>query len=222
MGAHQPDANCELCPRLRDFRAANRAAHGAWFNRPVPSFGSLDATRLIVGLAPGLRGANRTGRPFQGDHAGGLLYTMLLAVGLASGAYRPDDPEALSLGDCRITNAVRCVPPENKPKTAEIAACRPFLVAEIAAMPRLHAILCLGRIAHASTVAALGMEQAAVPFAHGRAHRVAPRLTLIDSYHCSRQNTSTGRLTADMFRSVIDAFVAAATARDDPALSAGA
>ncbi len=171
----------------------------------MPSFGPLDARLLIVGLAPGLRGANRTGRPFTGDYAGDLLYATLGKFGLARGTYgqRPDD--GLALVDCRITNAVRCVPPENKPTPAEIAACRPFLAAEIAAMAKLKVILALGAVAHRTVLAALGARQAAFPFAHGAIHPV-PGLVLADSYHCSRYNTNTGRLTPAMFERVFEAL----------------
>ena len=198
--------DCPLCPRLVSFRDANRAAQPAWHNGAVASFGSDNARLLIVGLAPGLRGANRTGRPFTGDFAGDLLYATLLDLGFARGSYaaRPDD--GLTLVDCMITNAVRCVPPENKPTPAEIGTCRPFLVSRIAAMPRLAAILALGRIAHDSTLAALGVRKSAFPFAHGARHDVRPGLVLFDSFHCSRYNTNTGRLTPAMFRAVLQAI----------------
>lgn len=158
---------------------------------------------LIVGLAPGLRGANRTGRPFTGDYAGDLLYATLLELGFARGSYeaRPDD--GLALVDCMITNAVRCVPPENKPTPAEITTCRPFLKSRIAAMPRLRAVLALGRIAHDSTLSALALRKSAFPFAHGARHDVQPELAFFDSFHCSRYNTNTGKLTPAMFRSVL-------------------
>jgi uracil-DNA glycosylase family 4 len=173
-----------------------------WFNAPVPSFGPADARFLIVGLAPGLRGANRTGRPFTGDYAGELLYGTLAEFGFARGQYeaRPDD--GLALIDCRITNAVRCVPPENKPTPAEITTCRPFLAATIAEMPRLAIVLALGRIAHETFVLACGARRSAYPFTHGRAHALG-RLKLFDSYHCSRLNTNTGVLTPKMFAAVI-------------------
>ncbi len=173
----------------------------SWFNAPVPPFGSPDARLLIVGLAPGLRGANRTGRPFTGDFAGDLLYATLLEFGFARGRYeaRPDD--GLTLVDCRIANAVGCVPPENKPTPAEINTCRMFLTAAIAEMPRLRAIVALGRIAHESAVKALGEKRSGLPFGHGSVHP-AGELKLFGSYHCSRYNTNTGRLTPDMFRAV--------------------
>jgi uracil-DNA glycosylase family 4 len=196
-----PDRNCPLCPRLAEFRAQARVREPGWHNAPVASFGDRDARLLIVGLAPGLQGANRTGRPFTGDFAGDLLYATLLEYGFAKGVYqaRPDD--GLTLVDCRISNAVRCVPPQNKPLPAEINTCRQFLSATIATMPRLRAIVALGRIAHESTVKALGLRNAAVPFAHGAAHK-AGAIDLYDSYHCSRYNTNTGVLTPKMFREV--------------------
>jgi uracil-DNA glycosylase family 4 len=197
--------DCPLCPRLVAFRAQNRNSQPDWFNGAVASFGDADGRLLIVGLAPGLSGANRTGRPFTGDFAGNLLYETLIAYGFARGRYeaRPDD--GLTLVDGLISNAVRCVPPENKPTPAEIAACRPFLVQRIAAMPRLAAIVALGRIAHDSTLAALGVRKAAFPFAHGARHDVREGLALFDSFHCSRYNTNTGKLTPDMFRAVFAA-----------------
>jgi uracil-DNA glycosylase len=183
------------------FREAARAREPSWFNAPVPSFGPRDARLLIVGLAPGLRGANRTGRPFTGDFGGELLYATLGAFGFARGRYqaRPDD--GLALVDARIANAVRCVPPENRPTPAEARTCRQFLAGTIADMPRLSTIVALGRIAHDSVVTALGARPAAFPFAHGASHELGP-LKLFDTYHCSRQNTNTGRLTPDMFRAV--------------------
>jgi uracil-DNA glycosylase family 4 len=197
----EPDRNCPLCPRLADFRQAIRAREPGWFNAPVPPFGDANGRLLIVGLAPGLQGANRTGRPFTGDYAGDLLYATLLEYGFASGAYlaRPDD--GLRLVDCRIGNAVHCVPPQNKPLPAEINTCRQFLIATMATMPRLRAIVALGRIAHESTVKALGIRSALAPFSHGAVHQ-AGELKLYDSYHCSRYNTNTGVLTPEMFRSV--------------------
>jgi uracil-DNA glycosylase len=197
----EPDRNCPLCPRLSGFREASRAKEPDWFNSPVPSFGDADARLLIVGLAPGLQGANRTGRPFTGDFAGDLLYATLLEYGFAKGVYqaRPDD--GLSLNDCRISNAVRCVPPQNKPLPAEINACRPFLSATIAAMPKLRAIVALGRVAHDSMLKVLGLRSTAAPFAHGAIHP-AEAVKLYDSYHCSRYNTNTRVLTPEMFREV--------------------
>jgi uracil-DNA glycosylase family 4 len=197
--------DCPLCPRLVAFRLANRESEPAWYNDAVPSFGlenAATARLLIVGLAPGLRGANRTGRPFTGDYAGELLYETLLDYGFAHGRYeaRPDD--GLALVDCLITNAVRCVPPENKPTPAEITTCRRFLRARIASLPALSAIIVLGRIAHETAIMALDQRKANFPFSHGACHLVRPDLVLFDSFHCSRYNTNTGKLTRDMFRSV--------------------
>jgi uracil-DNA glycosylase family 4 len=190
---------------LLAFREAARNLHPEWHNAPVPSFGDNSARLLIVGLAPGLKGANRTGRPFTGDYAGDLLYATLLEYGFAKGVYqaRPDD--LLVMRDALICNAVRCVPPANKPASAEITTCRQFLIRTIDALPNMLAILALGRIAHDSVVRALGEPLARFPFGHGRQHfalRPRGKLALFDSYHCSRYNTNTGVLTADMFRAV--------------------
>ena len=206
MEPTEPGHDCPFCPRLVAFREAWRAAEPGWHNAPVPTFGASDARLLIVGLAPGLRGANRTGRPFTGDYAGDLLYRTLIDFGFASGTYaaRPDD--GLMLVDAAITNAVRCVPPENKPTPAEIGTCRPFLTATMATKPRLTAVLALGRIAHDTVVTTLGGKRSATPFGHGAAHVVRPELTLFDSYHCSRYNTNTGVLTEAMFRDVFAAI----------------
>jgi uracil-DNA glycosylase family 4 len=185
------------------FRATNRAAFPDWWNAPVPSFGEANARVAIVGLAPGLRGANRTGRPFTGDYAGDLLYRTLTEFGFASGVYdrRPDD--GLQLVDCAIINAVRCVPPQNKPTPAEITTCRRYLIPAISALPRLKIMVSLGRIAHESTLRALKLKLAQFPFAHGARHPVTPAgLSLFDSYHCSRYNTNTGVLTEAMFAQV--------------------
>jgi uracil-DNA glycosylase len=197
----EPDRDCPLCPRLLSFRETARAREPDWFNSPVPSFGDPDGRLLIVGLAPGLQGANRTGRPFTGDFAGDLLYSTLLEYGFAEGVYqaRPDD--GLKLIDCRISNAVRCVPPQNKPLPTEINTCRQFLSASLASMPRLSAIVALGRVAHESTLKALKVRSVAAPFAHGAIHQAAA-YTLYDSYHCSRYNTNTRVLTPEMFRNV--------------------
>lgn len=211
-----PDADCGICPRLRALRLECRSAHPDWHAAPVSSFGPLDAAILIVGLAPGLRGANRTGRPFTGDFAGVLLYETLLRLGLASGSYAADPGDGLQLTGCRITNAVRCVPPDNKPIRAEIEGCRRFLAAELATMNRLKAILALGSIAHDAVLACFSLRRAAVPFRHGGRHDLANRMTLFDSYHCSRLNTNTGRLTAAMFEAVL-ADVAAASGLPAPA-----
>ncbi len=202
-----PARDCPLCPRLAAFRAAQRAAHPDWHNAPVPPFGDDRAELLIVGLAPGLKGANRTGRPFTGDHAGGLLYATLRKFALAEGEYdaRPDD--GLALVRARITNAVRCVPPQNRPMPGEIAACRSFLSAEIAALPRLRAILALGAIAHGAVLMALGQRRASFAFAHGALYDLPDGRLLADSYHCSRLNTNTGRLSTAMFESVFAAVL---------------
>lgn len=203
-----PDKNCAHCPRLKDFREENRRKFPDRHNAPVPSFGSVESEILIVGLAPGLRGANFTGRPFTGDYAGDTLYGTLLKFGLASGHYgaRPDD--GLRLLNCRITNAVRCVPPENKPTRDEMQNCLPYLQQEIAAMPYLRVILSLGRISHDSVLRTLGLKLSAYPFAHGALHELPNGVLLADSYHCSRYNTNTGRLTDEMFEAVFKNFLA--------------
>ena len=208
----KPGRNCPLCPRLKSFREDWRNREPDWFNAPVASFGPTTARLLIVGLAPGLRGANRTGRPFTGDFAGDLLYDTLKRFGFAAGRYeaRPDD--GLALVDARITNAVRCVPPENKPTPAEIKTCRSFLEATIAEMANLRAIVTLGRISHDSTTAALNHRRAAAPFGHGAAHDIG-KLRIFASYHCSRYNTNTGVLTPKMFQ---DVFAAARAYLGEP------
>ena len=186
------------------FRHELRAKYPDWGNAPVRSFGALDAGLLIVGLAPGMKGANRTGRPFTGDYAGDLLYATLLKFGFARGTYRADPNDGLELIDCRIANAVRCLPPENKPLPAEFTECRLFLQAELAVMPEVKAILALGKGAHDQILRALTVRPAgAYPFIHGRLHDLPTGLKLADSYHCSRYNTNTGRLTTEMFE---DAF----------------
>jgi uracil-DNA glycosylase len=202
VAAPEPGRDCPLCPRLVAFRERWRTAEPGWHNAPVPTFGGADARLLVVGLAPGLRGANRTGRPFTGDFAGDLFYRTLIDFGFAVGHYdaRPDD--GLELVDAAITNAVRCVPPENKPTTEEIRTCRQFLAGTIAAMTRLEAIVALGRIAHDSVVVALGLKRSAVPFSHAAVYRMDGGLALHSSYHCSRYNTNTGVLSEEMFRTV--------------------
>jgi uracil-DNA glycosylase family 4 len=201
----EPPRDCPLCPRLKDFRDLWRDREPGWFNAPVPTFlpvnGAEGVRLLIVGLAPGLRGANRTGRPFTGDYAGDLLYSTLIRFGLARGQFlaRPDD--GLELVGTAITNAVRCVPPENKPTPAEITTCRQFLLSTLSGFPNLRAVLALGAIAHQSTVRALGQRVAAMPFKHGGRYD-AEAVTLFSSYHCSRYNTNTGVLTEAMFVSV--------------------
>jgi uracil-DNA glycosylase family 4 len=207
-----PAPDCAICARLALFRDANREAHLDWHNAPVPSFGPMDARLLIVGLAPGLKGANRTGRPFTGDYAGDLLYATLTKFGYATGEYDERVDDGFELIDCRITNSVRCVPPENKPTPAEIAACRPFLVDEIAAMPKLDTILALGAIAHQTVLTTLGEKRSKFPFVHGTVHALA-KLRLADSYHCSRYNTNTGRLTPAMFENVFTAIADSNRAR---------
>jgi uracil-DNA glycosylase len=197
----KPGRDCPLCPRLHAFRHEWRTREPLWFNAPVPCFGVSTARLLIVGLAPGLRGANRTGRPFTGDYAGDLLYETLKKYGFATGNYAARADDALGLIDARITNAVRCVPPENKPLPAEIRTCRAFLAATISEMMRLRAIVTLGRIAHESTIAALDQRRSAAPFGHGASQEFG-RLRVFASYHCSRYNTNTGVLTAEMFRAV--------------------
>lgn len=198
----EPAPDCRLCPRLVDFRADNRRRYPAYHNAPVPSFGGDAVRLLVVGLAPGLHGANRTGRPFTGDHAGILLYQSLHAHGFADRSVSLAGDDDLRLLGCRITNAVRCVPPQNKPETAEVRRCNPYLAAEIAALPPGAAILALGQIAHAAVLQALGLKAAHHPFAHGARHRLPDGRTLFDSYHCSRYNTQTGRLTPAMFHAV--------------------
>ncbi len=206
-----PPHDCLRCPRLAGFRNDNRRAYPEFFNAPVPNWGDAAPELLIVGLAPGLKGANRTGRPFTGDYAGDLLYATLRKFGLATGAYeeRPDD--SLTLRGVLIANAVRCVPPQNKPTGDEIKTCRPFLSASIAAhKPKL--FLALGRIAHESLLSALGERRAAFPFGHGAEHRLTSGATLFDSYHCSRYNTNTGVLTTEMFEDVVGRAAQAAKA----------
>ncbi|MGE0259535.1 MAG: uracil-DNA glycosylase [Alphaproteobacteria bacterium] len=203
LAVEAPAPDCPLCPRLAAFRAAQREAHPEWFNAPVPSFGDPEPVLLIVGLAPGLRGANRTGRPFTGDYAGELLYRTLLKSGFAAGEYAAHPADGLELRRARIVNAVRCVPPQNKPERAEIAACGRFLAAELAASPRVKAILALGAIAHDAVLAAKGLKRARYKFAHGAVHALPDGTVLADSYHCSRLNTNTGTLTPLMFENVI-------------------
>jgi uracil-DNA glycosylase family 4 len=206
-GIEQPARDCPLCPRLVAYRAAQRAAQPEWFNAPVPSFGPEDARLLIVGLAPGLKGANRTGRPFTGDYAGVLLYQTLLRFGLATGIYRADPNDRLVLKDCRITNAVRCVPPANLPEPAEVTACNHFLRAELQGMANLRAVLALGVLAHAAVLKACGIAPTRIGFRHGTMHILPDGLLLADSYHVSRYNTSTGRLTEAMFVAVVAALL---------------
>ncbi len=199
--AAKPGRDCPRCPRLVAFREKWRDAEPSWFNAPVPSFGPLDARLLIVGLAPGLQGANRTGRPFTGDYAGVLLYDTLKHYGFAHGSYGARLDDGLALVDCRITNAVRCVPPENKPTTVEIATCRDFLKPTIAEMKNLRVIVALGAIAHASVLTAFAAKKSTMPFKHGGQYRLG-EIAFFSSYHCSRYNTNTGVLTPAMFQQV--------------------
>lgn len=199
-----PPNDCPLCTRLCAFRAANKQKFPAYHNAPVPPFGSLNAEILIVGLAPGLNGANQTGRPFTNDYAGDILYPALKEAGLAKGTYQKIKNDGFELINVRVTNAVRCVPPANKPETAEEKNCRAFLAKEIAAMPNLKAILCLGTISHKNVLQALGLKQSYAKFAHGAVYSL-PNHTfkLIDSYHTSRYNINTGVLTYQMFKDII-------------------
>lgn len=203
-----PARDCPLCPRLVAFREENQSAYPDFFNAPAPSFGDPDARLLVVGLAPGLKGANRTGRPFTGDYAGDLLYATLAKFGFANDRFDARIDDGLELYDCRITNAVRCVPPQNKPIGAEVNACRPFLQEEIRALHNLSVIVALGGLSHGAILAAFGMKRSSRKFAHGAMHEIEAdgrSLVLADSYHCSRYNTNTGRLTSAMFEDVFAA-----------------
>jgi uracil-DNA glycosylase family 4 len=211
MSLEPPAANCPLCPRLVAYREANRAANPAWFNGAVPSFGPLDARFLVVGLAPGVRGANRTGRPFTGDFAGVLLYQTLIKYGFAAGIYGANPADGIVLRDCRVTNAVRCVPPANLPTPAEISGCNPFLMQELAAMPRLRVVLALGGVSHKAVLRAHGLRANHTAFAHGAVHTLPGGSLLVDSYHVSRLNTNTGRLTTPMFEAVVANILARLT-----------
>ena len=206
--AIEPPRDCPLCPRLAAFRDAQRVAHPDWWNAPVPTFGDPAAWLAIVGLAPGMQGANRTGRPFTGDYAGMLLYETMLLYGLAEGQYeaRPDD--GLQLRGAAIINAVRCLPPQNKPVPAEIHSCRDFLIPALAALPNLRVVIALGQIAHQSAVKALGGKLPKARFGHLAEHVLPDGRILIDSYHCSRYNQNTGRLTTPMFEAVFARAVA--------------
>lgn len=202
-GIAAPPPDCPLCPRLVEYRRDNQASHPGWFNAPVPSWGDPAAPLLIVGMAPGVKGANRTGRPFTGDHAGLLLYRTLLAFGLAEGAYeeRPDD--GLRLKGCRVVNAVRCVPPANLPQPVEVRTCNQFLAAELRGMPNLRVVLALGVLAHAAVLRACGIPAARIRFRHGEIVPLPDGLLLADCYHVSRYNTNTGLLTTEMFEEVV-------------------
>lgn len=203
MLIEQPPHDCPLCPRLVAYRHANQQGHPDWFNGPVPSLGDPDATILVVGMAPGVKGANRTGRPFTGDHAGILLYETLTRFHLATGTYdaRPDD--GMQLHNCRVVNAVRCVPPANLPQPIEVRTCNRFLTAELKALPRLRAVLALGVLAHAAVLRACGIPVARIRFQHGNVTELPDGLLLADSYHVSRYNTNTGLLTREMFEQVV-------------------
>ncbi|MEP7182390.1 MAG: uracil-DNA glycosylase [Betaproteobacteria bacterium] len=201
------DAGCRRCARLAAFLDAVKVDHPAYFCRPVPPFGEASAGLIVVGLAPGMHGANASGRPFTGDHAGILLYETLHACGFASQPTGARSDDGLTLSGCRITNAVKCLPPDNKPAPAEIRACNGYLAADLATLPAGGAIVALGRIAHDATLRALGRKPSAHPFAHGARHALDDDAALFDSYHCSRYNTNTGRLTPPMFRAVFAAVV---------------
>tara|TARA_A100001037_G_scaffold303374_1_gene337208 strand:+ start:11399 stop:12040 length:642 start_codon:yes stop_codon:yes gene_type:complete len=201
----EPDRDCLFCPRLVTFRNENRAHEPSWHNSPVGSFGAADAEFLVVGLAPGLRGANRTARPFTGDAAGTLLYPTLQEFGWATGTYTEDGSDTLQLINCRITNAVRCVPPQNRPVGAEIRNCQQFLKSELANMQKLRVILALGTVAHNAILDALDIRRRSHPFKHAQFHELPEAPTLVDSYHCSRYNVNTGRLTEQMFHDVFGA-----------------
>ena len=199
--------NCRQCPRLATFLDEVKSSHPDYFALPVPSFGAPGSRLLIVGLAPGMHGANRTGRPFTGDYAGKLLYGSLHKFGFATSAEPLDEannanPE-LSLKNCRITNAVRCLPPQNKPEPAEIKQCNGYLARELSLLPQGAAVMALGTIAHQAVLMALQCRKSSFPFAHGAQHRLPEGATLFDSYHCSRYNTQTKRLTTAMFEDVI-------------------
>lgn len=202
MAPDTPPSDCDLCPRLKAFRDDNARKNPDWFNAPVPSFGPIDAPLLIVGLAPGLKGANLTGRPFTGDYAGDLLYATLLERGFAKGRYNKVATDGLQLDQCRITNAVRCVPPQNKPTGPETRTCSAFLNSEIGAMKNLRAILALGGLSHGAVLSVLGQRKASYKFGHQARHDLDSGLVLFDSYHCSRYNTNTGKLTQQMFDNV--------------------
>ncbi len=202
-----PAHDCAMCPRLAAYRATNAEAHPDWFNAPVPSFGPLDARLLIVGMAPGVKGANRTGRPFTGDHAGMLLYQTLLKFGLAQGQYGAEASDGLRLADVRITNAVRCVPPQNLPEPLEVTTCNRFLQAELQTLGSVRAVLALGVLAHAAVLKACGVPASRIRFRHGAIHEMPDGLILANSYHVSRYNTNTGRLTTEMFEAAVLALM---------------
>ena len=202
----QPNTNCSKCSRLYSFRLKNAEKYIDWHNAPVSSFGDTDGQLLIVGLAPGLRGANKTGRPFTGDWAGDLLYATLAKFGFTSGRYGATAEDGLKLLNCRITNAVRCVPPENKPTSEEIKTCNKFLIRELEGMRNLKVILTLGGIAHSAILSALDKRKSEYKFVHNGSYRLNEHLQLVSSYHCSRYNTNTGRLTQEMFESIFESI----------------
>lgn len=207
MSVAAPAADCPLCPRLVDYRENNKGDNPGWYNGAVPSFGPVDARLLVVGLAPGVRGSNRTGRPFTGDFAGMLLYKTLIKFGFATGEYKAEPTDGVQLQGCRLTSAVRCVPPQNLPNPQEVAACNPFLGAEIASMPKLQAVLALGGVAHRAVLRACGLRTNLAEFEHGAMVDLPNGILLADSYHISRLNTNAGRLTAEMFEAVVAEIV---------------
>ncbi|MGC6400848.1 uracil-DNA glycosylase [Sphingomonas sp. FW199] len=212
----EPPHNCPRCPRLVDYREACRAEYPGWWNAPVQAFGDPDAWLVIVGLAPGKHGANRTGRPFTGDYAGDLLFATLAKFGLSEGEYASRIDDGLTLNGAMIVNSVKCLPPQNKPTPEEIRACRPFLDGQVAALPNARVFIALGQIAHQSAVKVLGGKLPKAKFGHLAEHRMPDGRMLIDSYHCSRYNTNTGRLTAEMFEAVFARALAIRDARANP------
>jgi len=203
----QPPHDCPLCPRLVEYRSANQRSHPDWFNGPVPSLGDGSARFLVVGMAPGVKGANRTGRPFTGDHAGVLLYETLIRFGLANGVYDARADDGMELRNCRVVNAVRCVPPANLPQPVEVRTCNQFLAAELESLPRLRAVLALGVLAHAAVLRACGIPASRIKFRHGDITKLPSGLLLADSYHVSRYNTNTGLLTRAMFERVVSDMI---------------
>ena len=199
----EPEANCNLCPRLKIFREEWRKLKPNWFNGPVNSFGSIDSKLLIVGLAPGLKGANKTGRPFTGDHAGKLLYPSLIKFKFANGRYLEKRNDSIELINCRITNSVRCVPPQNRPTLEERNYCRNFLKIEISKMNKLKIILALGHIAHTEVLKVFNKKISEFKFKHGKIYNLSNSISLHSSYHCSRYNTLTKRLTENMFNNIL-------------------
>ena len=197
----EPGRDCPLCPRLVEYRRENQAYDPSWFNGPAPSFGDPQARLLVLGLAPGRKGANRTGRPFTGDYAGKLLYATLDKFGFSQGTFDARIDDGVRLIDCMLSNAVRCAPPDNKPTPEEEATCRPFLAARLVALPRLKAIVCLGDVSRRNALRAMGLKASAAPPGHGQQFQAGP-YRLFNSYHCSRLNTNTGRLTTPMFEAV--------------------